>query len=203
MMAQRPATSCSVRPRSPATAAVWFLPAAALLLVLLLRWPSMGSYAPVSPRNQPSHLFALSSYTYSPPGRENLAPFLLLLLPQASQAPCRHGAQSSTRRWRGTSTSAARRSSGAARRRSRSRCRTSSTAQRMAASCPGSRFGLSPPPPTPVLCCSQRLAGMFLVVGSAARLKFCCWLLLAWQAADPPVRANVLYLDPGFANVIS
>nr|CAB3480136.1 unnamed protein product [Digitaria exilis] len=53
-MAQRPRSSCSARPRSPATA-VWFLPAAALLLVLFLRWPPpMGSYAPVSPRGSGS-----------------------------------------------------------------------------------------------------------------------------------------------------
>ncbi|XP_062195554.1 uncharacterized protein LOC133898815 [Phragmites australis] len=46
-MATRP-PSCSARPRSPAIA-VWFLPAAALLL-FLLRWSPMGSYPPTSPR---------------------------------------------------------------------------------------------------------------------------------------------------------
>jgi hypothetical protein len=35
-------------------------------------------------------------------------------------------------------------------------------------------------------------------------LLFCvAELKCAWQAADPPVRANVLYLDPEFAVVIS
>lgn len=44
------APSCSTRFRSPASA-VWFLPAAVfILLVLLLRRPTMDPYAPATPR---------------------------------------------------------------------------------------------------------------------------------------------------------
>ncbi|KAF8747258.1 hypothetical protein HU200_013248 [Digitaria exilis] len=129
-MAQRPRSSCSARPRSPATA-VWFLPAAALLLVLFLRWPPpMGSYAPVSPRGSGSDsVLARRAELYSKMARD---------LDERGAAFLRGGETSQ----------------------------------------------------------SLTLSDLFNTAEDGAvvpRLK----------AADPPVRANVLYLDPKFANVIS
>ncbi|CAL5003828.1 unnamed protein product [Urochloa decumbens] len=127
-MAQKHPSSWSARPRSPATAAVWFLPAAALLLVLLLRWPPMGSYPPVSPRGSGS-VPARRAELYSKMARD---------LDERGAAFLRGGETSQ----------------------------------------------------------SLTLTDLFDTAKDGAvvpRLK----------AADPPVRANVLYLDPEFATVIS
>ncbi|PUZ50296.1 hypothetical protein GQ55_6G047700 [Panicum hallii var. hallii] len=126
-MAQRTPSSCSARPRSPGTA-VWFLPAAALLLVVLLRWPPMGSYPPVSPRGSGS-VPARRAELYSKMARD---------LDERGAAFLRGGETSQ----------------------------------------------------------SLTLTDLFDTGDDGAvvpRLK----------AADPPVRANVLHLDPEFATVIS
>ncbi|TKW08759.2 hypothetical protein SEVIR_6G044900v4 [Setaria viridis] len=129
LMAQRPPSRCSARPRSPATAAVWSLPAAALLLVLLLRWPPMGSYPPVSPRGGSASVPARRAELYAKMARD---------LDERGAAFLRGGETSQ----------------------------------------------------------SLTLTDLFDTADDGAvvpRLK----------AADPPVRANVLYLDPEFAAVIS
>ncbi|KAG2577033.1 uncharacterized protein LOC120679644 [Panicum virgatum] len=125
-MAQRSPNS-SARPRSPGTA-VWFLPAAALFLVVLFRWPSMGSYPPVSPRGSGS-VPARRAELYSKMARD---------IDERGAAFLRGGETSQ----------------------------------------------------------SLTLSDLFDTGDDGAvvpRLK----------AANPPVRANVLYLDPEFATVIS
>ncbi|CAO2168183.1 unnamed protein product, partial [Urochloa humidicola] len=126
-MAQKHPSSWSARPRSPATAAVWFLPAAALLL-LFLRWPPMGSYPPVSPRGS-SSVPARRAELYSKMARD---------LDERGAAFLRGGETSQ----------------------------------------------------------SLTLTDLFDTTEDGA-------VVPKLKAADPPVRANVLYLNPEFATVIS
>ncbi|KAL6659366.1 hypothetical protein ACP70R_003406 [Stipagrostis hirtigluma subsp. patula] len=66
-MAARP-SSCPARTRSPATA-IWFLPAAALLL-FLLRSPPMASFPPASPRGSGSSVQARRAELYAKMARD-------------------------------------------------------------------------------------------------------------------------------------
>lgn len=130
-MARRPLGTCSARPRSPGTAVwVWLLPAAALLLLVVLHWPPMGFYPPV-PRGSggSSSVPARRAELYSKMARD---------LDERGAAFLKGGETSQ----------------------------------------------------------SLSLSDLFDTTDDGAvvpRLK----------AADPPVRANVLYLDPEFAAAIS
>lgn len=196
LMAQRPPSGCSARPRSPATA-VWFLPAAALLLVLILRWPHMGSYPPVSPRNQPFQTFHPVCCLLKKKILRLISPFFLGFAPRRRlQLRLRAGPARGAVREDGAGPRRARRGVPPGRRdvavahaegTLRHRGRRSRRAQAQGAA-------FSPPAQLP---CSAAHVGWRVLLFCVAELK------CARQAADPPVRANVLYLDPEFAVVIS